>query len=303
MKTSHYVHFAFESFCSALQIPRHALLFYAVPTQASGHLLASVRQLRSPEQLMNYSPLYPIEGRIAVVTGAAGGIGFEACRALQANGATVVSIDVRKEAGRERADQLGIDFYPGDLTDSKTVANLASEIQSRYGRIDIAVNNSGVAFSAPGEDHTDEQWHQVMNINLHAVFYCCREFGKVMLEQGKGSIINTASMSGIVSNTPQPQVAYNASKAAVIMLTKSLAGEWAKRGVRVNSISPGYVNTPMSQGGMANNDWYPRWIEFTPMARVGEPSEIAPAVVFLASDASSYFTGTNLVIDGGYTCW
>ena len=251
---------------------------------------------------MNYSPLCPLEGRVAVVTGGAGGIGFAACQALQANGAAVVSIDLRGEAGRQRADHLGIDFYQGDLTDSKAVASLATEIRSKYGRIDIAFNNSGIALSAPGEDHTDEQWHQVMNINLHAVFYCCRAFGKGMLEQGKGSIINAASMSGIVSNTPQPQAAYNASKAAVIMLTKSLAGEWAKRGVRVNSISPGYVNTPMSQGGMANADWYPRWMEFTPMSRVGEPFEIASAVVFLASDASSFFTGSNLVVDGGYTC-
>jgi NAD(P)-dependent dehydrogenase (short-subunit alcohol dehydrogenase family) len=124
-----------------------------------------------------------------------------------------------------------------------------------------------------------------------------------MLAQGNGSIINTASMSGLVSNTPQPQAAYNASKAAVIMLTKSLAGEWADRGVRVNCISPGYVNTPMTQGGMANKEWYDRWLEFTPARRVGEPQEIAPAVLFLASDASSFFTGSNLVVDGGYTCW
>jgi NAD(P)-dependent dehydrogenase (short-subunit alcohol dehydrogenase family) len=143
----------------------------------------------------------------------------------------------------------------------------------------------------------------VININLNAVFYCCREFGKVMLEQGKGSIINTASMSGIISNTPQPQTAYNVSKAGVIMLTKSLAGEWAKRGVRVNSISPGYVGTDMTKPGMLNPDWYPTWMQFTPMERVGEPWEIAPAVLFLASDVSSYFTGSNLVMDGGYTAW
>ena len=122
----------------------------------------------------------------------------------------------------------------------------------------------------------------IMNTNLHAVYYGCREFGKVMLAQGKGSIINTASMSGVISNTPQPQAAYNASKAAVIMLTKSLAGEWADRGVRVNCISPGYVNTPMTQGGMANKEWYDRWMQFTPLGRVGEPQEIAPAVLFLA---------------------
>jgi len=143
----------------------------------------------------------------------------------------------------------------------------------------------------------------VININLNAVFYCCREFGKAMLKQGKGSIINTASMSGIISNVPQPQSAYNTSKAAVIMLTKSLAGEWAKRGVRVNSVSPGYIGTEMTKAGMSQSDWNQHWLEFTPMGRVGEPREVASVVLFLASDASSYFTGSNLVVDGGYTVW
>ena len=155
----------------------------------------------------------------------------------------------------------------------------------------------------PSEDCSDEDWLRVININLNAVFFCCREFGKIMLQQGKGSIINTASMSGIVSNTPQPQSAYNASKAGVIMLTKSLAGEWAKRGVRVNSISPGYIGTELTKMGMARTEWYNDWLKFTPMGRVGEPREVSAAVVFLASDASSFFTGSNLVVDGGYTCW
>jgi NAD(P)-dependent dehydrogenase (short-subunit alcohol dehydrogenase family) len=124
-----------------------------------------------------------------------------------------------------------------------------------------------------------------------------------MLEQGKGSIINTASMSGIISNTPQPQSAYNVSKAGVIMLTKSLAGEWAKRGVRVNSVSPGYIGTEMTKSETANPEWHAAWLKFTPMGRFGEPREVATAVVYLASDASSYFTGSNLVVDGGYTCW
>jgi len=122
-----------------------------------------------------------------------------------------------------------------------------------------------------------------------------------MLKQGKGSIINTASMSGIIANTPQPQAAYNVSKAGVIMLTKSLAAEWAKRGVRVNSISPGYISTEMGKG--ANPDWKAEWTRLTPMGRFGETCEVASAIVYLASDASSYFTGSNLVVDGGYTCW
>ena len=252
---------------------------------------------------MSYSPLTPLEDRVAVVTGGARGIGFESAKALKENGAKVVIVDINAEAGEKAAKDLGVDFAKTDLTKSPEVAKLAADIRSKHGRIDIAFNNAGIAVNAPSEKCTDEDWHRVININLHAVFYCCREFGKVMLDQGKGSIINTASMSGIISNTPQPQSAYNVSKAGVIMLTKSLAGEWAKRGVRVNSISPGYIGTEMTKLGMANSDWYADWMKFTPMGRVGEPREIATAVVYLASDASSYFTGSNLVVDGGYTCW
>jgi NAD(P)-dependent dehydrogenase (short-subunit alcohol dehydrogenase family) len=252
---------------------------------------------------MSYSPLTPLDGRIAVVTGGARGIGLETVKALKENGATVVIVDINKDAGTKAAEELDVDFFQVDLTQSSQVARLAADVRSKHGRIDIAFNNAGIAVNVPSEECTDEDWHKVININLNAVFYCCREFGKVMLEQGKGSIINTASMSGIISNTPQPQVAYNASKAGVIMLTKSLAGEWAKRGVRVNSISPGYIGTEMTKLGMSNADWYRDWLQFTPMGRLGEPREVASAVVFLASDASSYFTGSNLVVDGGYTCW
>jgi len=252
---------------------------------------------------MSYFPLTPLDGRIAVVTGGARGIGFESAKALKEGGAIVVIVDVNAEGGAKAAEQLGIDFLQVDLTQSDQVAKLAADVRSKYGRIDIAFNNAGIAVNVPSEECTDEDWHKVININLSAVFYCCREFGKMMLSQGKGSIINTASMSGIISNTPQPQAAYNTSKAGVIMLTKSLAGEWARRGVRVNSISPGYIGTEMTKLGMSNPDWHKEWLHFTPMSRVGEPREVAAVVVFLASDASSYFTGSNLVVDGGYTCW
>ena len=252
---------------------------------------------------MSYSPLTPLGGRIAVVTGGARGIGFESAKALKESGAIVAIADINPEAGTKAAKQLDVDFFEVDLTQSNQVTKLATDIRSKYGRIDVAFNNAGIAVNVPSEECTDEAWHKVININLNAVFYCCREFGKMMLAQESGSIINMASMSGIISNTPQPQAAYNASKAAVIMLTKSLAGEWAKRGVRVNSISPGYIGTEMTKLGMSNPDWHKEWLHLTPMGRVGEPREVASVVVFLASDASSYFTGSNLVVDGGYTCW
>jgi NAD(P)-dependent dehydrogenase (short-subunit alcohol dehydrogenase family) len=250
---------------------------------------------------MSYCPLTPLDGRVAIVTGGARGIGLETAQALKENGAKIVIVDINAEAGEKAAKELGFDFVHADLTNSNEVTGLAAEVQSKYGHIDIAFNNAGIAVNANSEACLDEDWHRVININLHAVFYCCREFGKIMLERGKGSIINTASISGIISNTPQPQAAYNVSKAAVIMLTKSLAAEWAKRGVRVNSVSPGYISTEMAKA--ANPEWKADWLKLTPMGRLGEPREVASAVVYLASDASSYFTGSNLVVDGGYTCW
>lgn len=252
---------------------------------------------------MSDSSDFRLDGRVAIVTGGASGIGYETVKALQDSGAQTAIVDINPERGQKAAKELDTAFFQADLTKSEQVKKVADQVQQKYGRLDIAFNNAGIAYNVPSEDCSDEDWLRVININLNAVFFCCLEFGKIMLQQGKGSIINTASMSGIVSNTPQPQSAYNASKAGVIMLTKSLAGEWAKRGVRVNSISPGYIGTELTKMGMARTEWYNDWLKFTPMGRVGEPREVSAAVVFLASDASSFFTGSNLVVDGGYTCW
>lgn len=252
---------------------------------------------------MSYFCLSRLDGRVAVVIGGARGIDYETVKAFQESGAKTVIVDINAEQGQKAAQELGTEFLQADLTKPDQVVNVADQVRQKHGRIDVAFNNAGIAVNVPSEDCSDEDWLRVLNINLNAVFYCCREFGKVMLQQGRGSIINTASMSGIISNTPQPQSAYNTSKAGAIMLTKSLAGEWAKRGVRVNSVSPGYIGTEMTKLGMSNPDRYHDWLTFTPMGRVGEPREVAAAVVFLASDASSFFAGGNLVMDGGYTCW
>ena len=132
---------------------------------------------------------------------------------------------------------------------------------------------------------------------------CCREVGKYMLDRGAGAIVNIASMSGMVVNRPQPQAAYNVSKAGVIMLTKSLATEWAPRGVRVNSVSPGYIATELTKLGMSKTEWSSVWLDMSPMGRIGEPVDVAHAVLYLASDASAFATGSNLVVDGGYSVW
>ena len=173
----------------------------------------------------------------------------------------------------------------------------------RAGELDILVNNAGVAIDTPATETSDEEWRNVLDVNLNGVFWCCREVGRRMLVRGRGAIINIASMSGMIVNKPQPQAHYNVSKAGVIMLTKSLAAEWASRGVRVNAVSPGYIGTEMTRSGMSNEEWRQTWLKMTPLGRVGEPWDIAHAVWYLASNASRFATGTNLVVDGGYTSW
>jgi NAD(P)-dependent dehydrogenase (short-subunit alcohol dehydrogenase family) len=247
---------------------------------------------------------FGLEGKSAFVTGAARGIGRAIVTALRDAGASIYIGDLDEEVGRATAADLGGHFITVDVTNPESLESaIATVVAAAGGHLDIHVNNAGVVANTPAEETTAEEWRKVMSINLDGVFYGCQAAGKQMLRQGSGSIINIGSMSGHISNHPQPQAAYNASKAAVIHLTKSLAGEWAARGVRVNSISPGYVGTELTKRGMSNPEWRRYWIEGTPLGRVAEPTEIAPCAVFLASDASSYVTGSDLLVDGGYTVW
>ena len=244
-----------------------------------------------------------LDGRVALVTGAGQGIGREIAGALAQAGARVIVADRNRETGAATADELDGLFVELDVTDSAAVRAAVDSIVADHGRIDILVNNAGIVRNTPAESTSDDDWRDVFRVNVEGVFWCCREVGRTMLEAGRGSIVNIASMSGLVVNRPQPQAAYNASKAAVIMLTKSLAAEWANRGVRVNAIAPGYVATDLTLKGMSNPEWRDEWLRSTPMGRVAQPAEIAPAAVYLASDASSYVTGSVLVIDGGYSAW
>lgn len=251
-----------------------------------------------------------LDGRVAVVTGGGQGIGAACARALGEAGATVVVAEMipeRAEAIARELTGLGItaSAIAVDVTKSADVDALAAKVIADHGRVDILVNNAGVAKSdVRAEDTSDEHWRFHMDVNVDGLFWCCRAFGRLMLAQGKGSIVNIGSMSGFIVNKPQPQAFYNASKAAVHHLTKSLAAEWGQRGVRVNAVAPTYIETPLTSFGINENpDMYKVWLEMTPMARVGQPDEIASVVHFLASDASSLMTGAILVADGGYTCW
>jgi NAD(P)-dependent dehydrogenase (short-subunit alcohol dehydrogenase family) len=244
-----------------------------------------------------------LDGRVAVVTGAGQGIGREIARSLAAAGARIVVVDRNRDTGAAVADDLAGLFIELDVTDSAAVRASVDTVLAELGRVDILVNNAGIVRNTPAESTGDDEWQAIQRVNVDGVFWCCREFGRAMLDAGSGSIINIASMSGLVVNRPQPQAAYNTSKAAVVMLTKSLAAEWASRGVRVNAIAPGYVATDLTLEGLSNDEWRTEWLRSTPMGRVAQPSEIAPAALYLASDASSYVTGSVLVIDGGYTAW
>ncbi|HEX3811237.1 MAG TPA: SDR family oxidoreductase [Mycobacteriales bacterium] len=246
---------------------------------------------------------FSLAGKNAFVTGGARGIGRAITIALKESGANVYIGDLDEQTGQATADELGCGFVPCDVTDPESMQQAVAHVVADSGSLDIHVNNAGIVSNAPAEDTTPEEWRKLMAVNLDGVFYGCQAAGRQMLSQGSGSIINMGSMSGSISNRPQPQASYNTSKAAVIHLTKSLAGEWANRGVRVNSISPGYVGTELTKRGMSNAEWLKYWIDGTPMGRVAEPEEIAPLAVFLASDASSYVTGSDMVVDGGYTVW
>ena len=252
---------------------------------------------------------FRIDGKIAVVTGAARGIGLSASEALAEAGAKVILTDMSQELLDKALAELTAKGYSVegellDVTDVGGVQRVHDAIIARHGRVDILVNNAGIAISNhPAETMADDVWNKVIDVNLNGVFWCCRAFGKSMLENGSGNIVNVGSMSGFVVNRPQEQANYNASKAAVHHLTRSLAAEWGARGVRVNAVAPTYIDTEMNKYVYDDPEMYRHWVGGTPMNRLGRTDEVASVILFLASDASSLMTGSIVLADGGYVCW
>jgi NAD(P)-dependent dehydrogenase (short-subunit alcohol dehydrogenase family) len=256
-----------------------------------------------------YLDKFRLDGRTALVTGGGRAIGLGCCEALAEAGARVIIADLDTGTGEGGRDALRARGYDAevvvmDVTNPTRVTQVADEVVARHGTIDILVNNAGIARSeTPAETVADEHWLNVIDVNLNGTFWCCRAFGRHMLAAGSGAIVNVGSMSGFIVNKPQEQSYYNASKAGVHQLTKSLAAEWGARGVRVNAVAPTYIATPLNEFVKSKPDMYKAWIDGTPMGRLGEIDEIASVVLFLASDAASLMTGSIVLADGGYTCW
>lgn len=250
--------------------------------------------------------LFGLSGRVAVVTGASSGLGVGFARALADAGANLVLAARRAERLESLASELaqsGVEVLPFacDVTDARGVEALKDACLERFGRADILVNNAGITEIIPAEKESEESFLRVMDVNLNGVFQCAQRFGRVMLDAGKGSIINVSSIFGFVGSGSIPQAGYAASKGAVVNLTRELALQWARRGVRVNGIAPAFFGSEMTDEMFADErsmSWLRRR---TPMGRPGQVSELAGAVVFLASDASSYVTGQTIAVDGGWT--
>jgi NAD(P)-dependent dehydrogenase (short-subunit alcohol dehydrogenase family) len=245
---------------------------------------------------------FSLMGRTALVTGGNRGIGLALTKGLAEAGARVAFVSRDEEQNRKTQQNLnkfGLDTVAlrGDITTH--AATVVDQAVERLGGLDIVVNNAGICFHRPALEVPDEEWDTVFEVNVRALWKVSQATGAYQKEHGGGTIINIGSISAMIVNRPQWQPAYNASKAAVHQLTKSLAAEWAPYNIRVNALAPGYIKTEMAQVDLP--EFKPRWIDDAPQQRYALPEELAPTIVYLASDASSFMTGNVLVIDGGYT--
>ena len=248
-----------------------------------------------------------LDGKTAIVTGAARGIGKAIALKFAAEGANIaftdLVIDVNAEKTRVELEAMGVKAkgYASNAANFEDTAKVVEEIHKDFGRIDILVNNAGITRDGLMMRMSEQQWDMVINVNLNGEYYMASEFARYLKANNKkGSIVNTASMSGHIVNWPQEQASYNASKAAVMQMTKSLAVEYCHDDIRVNSISPGYMRTELCV--FVDQDWQKRWMDLTPYGRYGEPSELCGAVIYLLSESASFTSGADIVIDGCYTC-
>ncbi|NLE46718.1 MAG: glucose 1-dehydrogenase [Chloroflexi bacterium] len=251
---------------------------------------------------------FSLQQQVGIVTGGGQGLGKVFCHAFAEAGANVVVAEKNPETGPTTVREIVARgrrsiFVETDVCRKASIQAMVERTLDEFGRIDFLMNNAGITIWGPAEDVSEDDWRQVIDVNLNGLFFCAQAVGKHMIERRCGRIINIASMSGLIVNRPQAQASYNTTKAAVINLTKSLAAEWAPHNIRVNAIAPGYMSTPMAQPFFDDPAMGGIWMDGIPMKRPGQPEELGPAAVFLASEASSYMTGTVLVIDGGYTIW
>ena len=251
---------------------------------------------------------FSLKDQVGIVTGGGQGLGEAFCRAFAEVGADIVVAEINPETGPTTVAEIESMgrralFVQTDVRDRENVHELVQKTLEQFGRVDFLMNNAGIVQWGEAEKVAQADWLNVLDVNLNGLFYCCQAVSAPMIECRSGRIINIASMSGAIVNVPQPQASYNASKAAVVHLTRSLASEWAPHNIRVNTIAPGYMKTAITQPFIEDPKYGGAWIEATPMKRAGLPEELAPAAVFLASDASSFVTGTTITIDGGFTLW
>ncbi len=250
-----------------------------------------------------------LDGKKGFVTGGARGIGKCTATAFAEAGADLAIVDLDLETAEQTAKEIAeatgrkVFAVRCDVTKEEDVQVMVDRVAEELGGLDFCHANAGICINAAAEEMTYAQWLKNIDVNLNSMFLTDTIAGRYMLAHGGGSIINTASMSGHIVNVPQPQCAYNASKAAVIMLTKSLAVEWAKKNVRVNSISPGYIGTDLTLNSPSLQPLIEKWNGMAPMGRLGKPEELGSICVYLAGDTSTFTTGSDIVVDGAFTCF
>lgn len=251
---------------------------------------------------------FDLKGQVAVVTGASTGLGLQMAKAFASQGANLVLLARRMNLLEENAkainEEYGVEVLPFacDITDTEKVKAAVAATMERFGRVDILVNNAGTGATGPAEEITDEQFKHEMNIDLFGTFICAREFGKEMIKAQYGRIINIASMYGLVGNLIIGSAPYHAAKGGVVNFTRALAAEWGKYGITVNSICPGYFYTDLTTETLDSDFFQDIAKRSIPMARYGRSGELDSCALFLASPASTYVTGQNIAVDGGYTC-